>query len=63
MYALKNSATTNVVYAPTIMNSPCARLMTRIRPKMIDRPSASSTRMLPSDSPANVWCTMRTFHW
>jgi hypothetical protein len=33
-----------VTYAPHMMNSPCARLMTPIMPKITARPSAASTR-------------------
>ena len=37
-------ATVTVIYAPAMMNSPWARLMTPIMPKMIASPLAHSTR-------------------
>jgi hypothetical protein len=51
---LNQPETTNVVNAPTIMNSPWAMLITPIKPNTIDRPSASRIRMLVSESPSNV---------
>ena len=33
-----------IAYAPSMMNSPCARLMMPIIPKMMDNPETASTR-------------------
>ncbi len=44
---------TYVVYAPSIINSPCAMLMTPITPKVMARPIALNTSTDPRLSPKN----------
>ena len=45
----------SVVKPPIIRNSPCAKLMTRIIPKMIARPRLISARLAIANS---TWVTM-----
>src|SRR5215210_5485399 len=40
-------------YAPSMYSEPCAKFTTVMSPKMSDRPTASSTRIMPSTSPVN----------
>src|SRR5688500_15768689 len=50
---------TYAVYAPAMMNSPCAMLITPIWPNVRARPSAASSRIEPPDRPLKT-CVTRT---
>ena len=48
---LKINCVTYVVYAPSIISSPWARLITPIRPKTIARPNAATSNTDPIATP------------
>ena len=47
--------TTAAVYAPTMMNWPCAMLMTPATPKMMARPMAAMIKMAATLNPIRNW--------
>src|SRR6266851_622533 len=44
-------------YAPSIRNSPCAKLTTSMMPKISVKPEATSARIMPLTMPFSVWIT------
>src|SRR4051812_25051416 len=49
-----------VAYIASVMSSPCAKLTTRITPKITDRPSAISPYTRPVSKPATTTLTTRS---